>query len=96
MVSGTAAPSSRVRRPVGHKSSSVLVVWPCGSHVCLRRGCSPTHTAAELHLQRQSLYQRLARIEELLGHRPDDARAHEVLVVATCAARVLAARGRSR
>lgn len=62
----------------------------------LRRGCSPTRTAAELHLQRQSLYQRLARIEELLGHRPDDARAHEVLVVATCAARVLAARRRSR
>lgn len=36
--------------------------------VFLRNGCSPTRTAAALHLGRQSLYQRIERIEALLGH----------------------------
>jgi len=36
--------------------------------VFLRNGCSPTRTAAALHLGRQSLYQRIERIEVLLGH----------------------------
>jgi purine catabolism regulator len=35
--------------------------------VFLRNGCSPTRTAAALHLGRQSLYQRIERIEALLG-----------------------------
>ncbi|TQS41520.1 PucR family transcriptional regulator [Cryptosporangium phraense] len=36
----------------------------------LRHGASATKTAAALHLRRQSLYQRLERIETLLGHSP--------------------------
>ncbi|MFI5957074.1 helix-turn-helix domain-containing protein [Cryptosporangium sp. NPDC051539] len=36
----------------------------------LRHGASATKTADALHLRRQSLYQRLERIETLLGHSP--------------------------
>ncbi|GAB2676513.1 hypothetical protein GCM10027194_05780 [Thalassiella azotivora] len=64
--------------------------------VHLRHGCSATRTARVLHLQRQSLYQRLARAEALLGRPLDDPAGHEHLVVATCAHRLAEARRRTR
>jgi purine catabolism regulator len=62
--------------------------------VHLRAGGSRTRTAAALHVHRQSLYQRLARIEILLGRPVDDPAGHEQLVVATTAAQLLHARDR--
>ncbi len=64
--------------------------------VHLRHAGNRTATAAALHVHRQSLYQRLGRIEELLGHPVDDPAAHEHLVVATAAAQLLQARDRRR
>ena len=62
----------------------------------LRYAGNRTATAAALHVHRQSLYQRLGRIEQLLGHPLDDPAAHEHLVVATTAARLLHARDRRK
>ncbi|MDP5184773.1 PucR family transcriptional regulator ligand-binding domain-containing protein [Blastococcus sp. BMG 814] len=62
--------------------------------VHLRYGGSRTRTAEALHVQRQSLYQRLARIEALLGRPVDDPTSHEHLVVATSAVSLLDARAR--
>ncbi|WP_063837041.1 PucR family transcriptional regulator [Phaeacidiphilus oryzae] len=59
--------------------------------VHLRNGCSATRTAALLHLGRQSLYQRLDRIESLLGVPVADPDLHAELLLATCARRVLTA-----
>jgi purine catabolism regulator len=59
----------------------------------LRSGCSPTRTAALLHIGRQSLYQRLERIESLLGGPVSDPESHAGLLLATCARRVLRAIG---
>jgi len=59
----------------------------------LRNGCSPTRTAALLHIGRQSLYQRLERIESLLGGPVSDPESHAGLLLATCARRVLRAIG---
>ncbi|MFF4362267.1 PucR family transcriptional regulator [Streptomyces sp. NPDC001604] len=61
--------------------------------VHLRHGCSPTRTAALLHIGRQSLYQRLERIESLLGLEVDDPDLLGELLAAVCAHRVV--RGRS-
>ncbi|MGW2569743.1 PucR family transcriptional regulator [Streptomyces sp. NPDC001537] len=61
--------------------------------VHLRNGCSPTRTAALLHIGRQSLYQRLERIESLLGLEIDDPELLGELLAAVCAHRVV--RGRS-
>lgn len=58
--------------------------------VYLRHGCSPTRAAAVLHLGRQALYQRLERIEALLGHPVGTAEAHAPLVAATAAYRLRA------
>ncbi|MFF7139056.1 PucR family transcriptional regulator [Streptomyces sp. NPDC008196] len=55
----------------------------------LRNGCSPTRTAALLHIGRQSLYQRLERIESLLGLDIDDPDLLGELLTATCAHRVV-------
>ncbi|MET7692205.1 PucR family transcriptional regulator [Streptomyces sp. NPDC005483] len=55
----------------------------------LRNGCSPTRTAALLHIGRQSLYQRLERIETLLGLEIDDPDLLGELLTATCAHRVV-------
>ncbi|WP_329266237.1 PucR family transcriptional regulator [Streptomyces pseudovenezuelae] len=55
----------------------------------LRHGCSPTRTAALLHIGRQSLYQRLERIESLLGLEIDDPDLLGELLTATCAHRVV-------
>ena len=57
--------------------------------VHLRHGCSPTRTAALLHIGRQSLYQRLERIEALLGLEIDDPDLLGELLAATCAHRVV-------
>ncbi|MET8156199.1 PucR family transcriptional regulator [Sphaerisporangium sp. NPDC005289] len=55
----------------------------------LLHGCSPTRTAAALHLGRQSFYQRLHRIETLLGHPVTDPTVHTALLLATTAHRLL-------
>ncbi|MFC8518944.1 PucR family transcriptional regulator [Streptomyces sp. NPDC057257] len=57
--------------------------------VHLRHGCSPTRTAALLHIGRQSLYQRLERIESLLGLEIDDPDLLGELLQAACAQRVV-------
>ncbi|MHA6760826.1 PucR family transcriptional regulator [Streptacidiphilus sp. PAMC 29251] len=59
--------------------------------VHLRNGCSPTRTAALLHVGRQSLYQRLERIESLLGLPVGEAESHGELLLACCAHRLLRA-----
>ncbi len=59
--------------------------------VHLRNGCSPTRTAALLHVGRQSLYQRLERIESLLGTPVGDPGMHTELLLAACAHRLLRA-----
>lgn len=56
--------------------------------VYLRHGCSPTRAAAVLHVGRQSLYQRLERIEALLGFPVAAADTHAALVAATAAHRL--------
>ncbi|MET9787524.1 PucR family transcriptional regulator [Streptomyces canus] len=55
----------------------------------LRNGCSPTRTAALLHIGRQSLYQRLERIETLLGLDINDSDLLGELLTATCAHRLV-------
>jgi purine catabolism regulator len=57
--------------------------------VHLRNGCSPTRTAALLHIGRQSLYQRLERIELLLGLEIGDPDLLGELLAAACAHRVV-------
>jgi hypothetical protein len=61
--------------------------------VHLRNGCSPTRTAALLHIGRQSLYQRLERIESLLGLEIDDPDLLGELLAAACAHRVVRGTG---
>ncbi|MEU0966513.1 PucR family transcriptional regulator [Streptomyces sp. NPDC005917] len=61
----------------------------------LRHGCSPTRTAALLHIGRQSLYQRLERIESLLGLEIDDPDVLGELLTAACAHRVVRGMGAS-
>lgn len=58
--------------------------------VYLRNGCSPTRTAAALHLGRQSLYQRIDRIESLLGHPVAGPELLPALLLAACAQRLAA------
>jgi hypothetical protein len=57
--------------------------------VHLRNGCSPTRTASLLHIGRQSLYQRLERIESLLGLEIDDPDLLGHLLTALCAHRIV-------
>jgi len=57
--------------------------------VHLRNGCSPTRTAALLHIGRQSLYQRLDRIEQLLGVAVGDPDQLGELLLACCAQRLV-------
>ena len=54
----------------------------------LRHGCSPTRTAAALHIGRQSCYQRLDRIAVLLGYSVDDPEHHGGLILAAAAHRL--------
>lgn len=55
-------------------------------HIYLRSGQSPTRTARQLHLRRQSVHQRLARIDALMSRSLFDANTVEVLIIATGAA----------
>ncbi|KUN26617.1 transcriptional regulator [Streptomyces antibioticus] len=64
--------------------------------VHLRNGCSPTRTAALLHIGRQSLYQRLERIESLLGLEVGDPDLLGELLAAACAHRVVRGRAGER
>ncbi|WP_369234018.1 PucR family transcriptional regulator [Streptomyces sp. R21] len=57
--------------------------------VHLRNGCSPTRTATLLHIGRQSLYQRLDRIESLLGLDIGDPDLLGDLLTALCAQRIV-------
>jgi purine catabolism regulator len=66
-----------------HGSQLVLTL-----EVFLRNGCSPTRTAAALHLGRQSLYQRIERIEALLGHPVTGPDLLPALLLAACAQRL--------
>ncbi|GAA1357370.1 PucR family transcriptional regulator [Streptomyces beijiangensis] len=64
--------------------------------VHLRNGCSPTRTAALLHIGRQSLYQRLERIESLLGLEVADPELLGELLAAACAQRIVQGVGAAR
>jgi purine catabolism regulator len=73
-----------------------LISWDRDRHTSLvrtleaylRSGCSPTRTAATLRLGRQSLYQRLDRIQTLLGHPVDVPDNHAGLLLAAVAYRL--------
>lgn len=54
----------------------------------LRHGCSPTRTAEALYLGRHSVYQRLQRIESLLGLSVSDPQLHAGLLLGAVAARM--------
>ncbi len=55
----------------------------------LRLGSSTTRASRELHIGRASFYERLARIEDLLGVDVDSPHLHSSLLLATCAHRLL-------
>ncbi|MFF7977588.1 PucR family transcriptional regulator [Streptomyces sp. NPDC007901] len=93
---GTAANRDRLAALVRH-TLGPLLAWEAAHasdlvrtlEVHLRHGCSPTRTAALLHIGRQSLYQRLERIESLLGLEIDDPDLLGELLTAACAHRVV-------
>lgn len=97
---GVDANRDRLARSVQH-ALGPLLEWEAAHasdlvrtlEVHLRNGCSPTRTAALLHIGRQSLYQRLERIESLLGLEIGDPDLLGELLAAACAYRVV--RGRS-
>lgn len=55
----------------------------------LRLGCSASRAASALHLARASMYERLDRIETLLGIDVRSPQLHATLVMVTCAHRLL-------
>ncbi|MCL6667800.1 PucR family transcriptional regulator [Streptomyces panaciradicis] len=93
---GVDANRDRLARLVEH-TLGPLLAWEAAHpsdlvrtlEVHLRNGCSPTRTAALLHIGRQSLYQRLERIESLLGLEIDDPDLLGELLAASCAHRVV-------
>ncbi|MGW7419686.1 PucR family transcriptional regulator [Streptomyces sp. NPDC054813] len=93
---GIAANRERLTALVRH-TLGPLLAWEAAHasdlvrtlEVHLRHGCSPTRTAALLHIGRQSLYQRLERIETLLGLEIDDPDLLGELLTAACAHRVV-------
>ncbi|MGW2956923.1 PucR family transcriptional regulator [Streptomyces sp. NPDC001220] len=93
---GVAANRDRLAALVQH-TLGPLLAWEAAHasdlvrtlEVHLRHGCSPTRTAALLHIGRQSLYQRLERIEALLGLEIDDPDLLGELLTAACAHRVV-------
>ncbi|MFF5143875.1 PucR family transcriptional regulator [Streptomyces sp. NPDC013157] len=93
---GVAANRDRLAALVQH-TLGPLLAWEAAHpsdlvrtlEVHLRHGCSPTRTAALLHIGRQSLYQRLERIESLLGLEIDDPDLLGELLTAACAHRVV-------
>ncbi|MFC7257822.1 PucR family transcriptional regulator [Streptomyces lutosisoli] len=97
---GVDANRDRLARLVQH-TLGPLLAWEAAHpsdlvrtlEVHLRHGCSPTRTAALLHIGRQSLYQRLERIETLLGLEIDDPDLLGELLAAACAHRVVRGMG---
>ncbi|WP_327695437.1 PucR family transcriptional regulator [Streptomyces sp. NBC_00459] len=97
---GVDANQDRLTRLVQH-TLGPLLAWEAAHpsdlvrtlEVHLRNGCSPTRTATLLHIGRQSLYQRLERIESLLGLEIDDPDLLGELLTATCAWRVVRGTG---
>ncbi|MFF4353695.1 PucR family transcriptional regulator [Streptomyces sp. NPDC001530] len=93
---GVDANRDRLARLVQH-TLGPLLAWEAAHpsdlvrtlEVHLRHGCSPTRTAALLHIGRQSLYQRLERIESLLGLEIDDPDLLGDLLTALCAHRIV-------
>jgi hypothetical protein len=93
---GVDAHRDRLARLVQH-TLGALLDWEAAHpsdlvrtlEVHLRHGCSPTRTAALLHIGRQSLYQRLERIESLLGLEIDDPDLLGELLTALCAHRIV-------
>lgn len=93
---GIDANRDRLARMVQH-ALGPLLAWEAAHasdlvrtlEVHLRNGCSPTRTAALLHIGRQSLYQRLERIESLLGLEIGDPDLLGELLTAACAHRVV-------
>ncbi|NGO14411.1 PucR family transcriptional regulator, partial [Streptomyces sp. HC44] len=93
---GVDANRDRLARLVQH-ALGPLLAWEAAHpsdlvrtlEVHLRHGCSPTRTATLLHIGRQSLYQRLERIESLLGLEIDDPDLLGELLAAACAHRVV-------
>jgi hypothetical protein len=74
----------------GHRNAGAT----CGKYSAGSRWPeSPTRTAALLHIGRQSLYQRLGRIESLLGLEIDDPDLLGELLGAACAHRVVRGMG---
>ena len=97
---GVDANQDRLTRLVQH-TLGPLLAWEAAHpsdlvrtlEVHLRNGCSPTRTATLLHIGRQSLYQRLERIESLLGLEIDDPDLLGELLTAACAWRVVRGTG---
>lgn len=97
---GVDANHDRLTRLVQH-TLGPLLAWEAAHpsdlvrtlEVHLRNGCSPTRTATLLHIGRQSLYQRLERIESLLGLEIDDPDLLGELLTAACAHRVVRGTG---
>ncbi|GHD50352.1 hypothetical protein GCM10010317_029710 [Streptomyces mirabilis] len=93
---GVDANRDRLARLVQH-TLGPLLAWEAAHpsdlvrtlEIHLRHGCSPTRTAALLHIGRQSLYQRLERIESLLGLEIDDPDLLGELLAALCAHRIV-------
>lgn len=93
---GVDANHDRLTRLVQH-TLGPLLAWEAAHpsdlvrtlEIHLRNGCSPTRTASLLHIGRQSLYQRLERIESLLGLEIDDPDLLGELLTAACAHRVV-------
>jgi purine catabolism regulator len=79
-----------LRWDVGHSSDLVRTL-----EVHLRHGTRPTRTAELLHVGRQTLYQRLGRIEALLGCPVGDPELHVSWLLACCAHRVLGGAGQA-
>jgi hypothetical protein len=93
---GMDANRDRLSRLVQHRLGPLLA-WQAAHpsdltrtlEVHLRHGCSPTRTATLLHIGRQSLYQRLDRIESLLGVEIADPDLLGDLLTALCAHRIV-------
>ncbi|MEV4446976.1 PucR family transcriptional regulator [Streptomyces mirabilis] len=93
---GVDANRDRLARLVQH-TLGPLLAWEAAHpsdlvrtlEIHLRHGCSPTRTAALLHIGRQSLYQRLERIESLLDLEIDDPDLLGELLAALCAHRIV-------
>lgn len=62
-------------------------------HLYVRVGQSASNAARELHVRRQTIHQRMARIESLLNRSPNDKNMVETFVAATAAHRLIESLG---